>query len=210
MPVVYCAHYTPVSSKIPEIAAQEHLLGRDLLLKGLGDLYGVHIPVADIELNITTDTYGKPRLIRFPHIYFNISHCSGLVACAFHNVPIGVDAELPDYFPPILIQRALSESEKKLLAAKGTTLRLEQEWFYRLWTLKEAYVKKSGQGVDTDLTAFSFSFQDINDKMQITCSDPSTMCYQSKLKQNHILSLCWERTQYENTADTSLVFCDFS
>lgn len=210
MPVIYCAHYTPVSSKISEIAAQEHMLGQRLLHKGLDDLYGIHIPIADIKLYITTDTCGKPRLIQFPHIHFNITHCSGLVACAFHNVPIGIDAELPDYFPPILIQRALSESEKKLLATKGTNLQLEQEWFYRFWTLKEAYVKKSGQGVDTDLTAISFSIQEIGDKIQITCSDPSTICYQSKLNQNHILSLCWEKTQSENTSDTSLVFCDFS
>ena len=36
---------------------------------------------------------GKPFLKDYPHIHFNISHCSGMVACGFSSGPLGLDLE---------------------------------------------------------------------------------------------------------------------
>ena len=209
MPTIYYTYYTPVSSKILEVAAQEGQLGLRLLSRGLEELYGIHISADDINRHLTREEHGKPRLTDDPNIHFNITHCPGLVACAFHSGPVGVDAELPGYFPPILIKRALSESEKAILTANGTTPELEQEWFYRLWTLKEAYVKKTGQGVDTDLTAFSFSFQGSGENMEVSCSDTSVSCYQVQMEQGHILSLCRDMPEKTAASSPSLVQCKF-
>lgn len=76
-------------------------------------------------------------------------------------MPIGIDAEFPGYYPDVLVDRALSESEKDFLQSHNADLSENREWFYRLWTLKEAYVKKYGIGVDTDLTDFSFTFSNV-------------------------------------------------
>ena len=210
MPTIYYTYYTPISSKILEVAAQEGKLGLRLLSHGLEELYGIHMSVDDISQHLTREEHGKPRLTDYPDIHFNITHCPGLVACAFYSGPIGVDAELPGYFPPILIKRALSESEKAILTANGTTPELEQEWFYRLWTLKEAYVKKTGQGVDTDLTAFSFSFQSRGENMEVTCSDASVSCCQFRLEQGHILSICRDMTDKEDGQTPFLVLCSLA
>lgn len=194
MPVIYYAYYSPDSDRIPDISRQEHLLGRSLLAEGLHSLY--HIPdlpdPGHIELG--TDSNGKPFLPGRPDIFFNITHCSGLAACVFDLQPVGIDAELPGYFPEILIDRALSESEKGFLQETGTTPALRQEWFYRLWTLKEAYVKKSGCGVDTDLTKFSFSFSGDSGQLSVNCTDPLVSCFQEKLSGGQILSVCCSRT----------------
>lgn len=192
MPVIYYAYYTPVSHSIPAVSAQEHTLGRKLLIRGLEDLYRLKIPFEETDSILRIDPNGKPCLADYPDICFNISHCDGLAACGFHHRPIGIDAELPGYFPEVLIDRALSEQEKDFLRTAGTTLPLKQEWFYRLWTLKEAYVKKSGAGVDTDLTDFSFSFAESTENLHVTCSDPYVSCYQAKLAHGQILSLCYE------------------
>lgn len=197
MPVIYYSYYTPVSRSITAVSAQEHALGRKLLLLGLQDLYRLEPPMeGDVPL-LDAGPGGKPVLAGHPDICFNISHCDGLAACAFHDRPIGVDAELPGYFPEILIRRALSEQEKGFLQAAGDTPARRQEWFYRLWTLKEAYVKKSGIGVDTDLTSFSFSFSNTGDTKDphAVCSDPGVSCYQVKLAHGQILSLCYEGGQ---------------
>ncbi len=201
MPVIYYTYYTP-SSSISDTVKQEHFLGRALLIKGLSELFHLTLTHSDLDIALTYDNNGKPHLTQYPNINFNITHCENLVACAFHNNSIGIDAELPAYFPKVLIDRALSEKEKCFLLSKSTTTE-RQEWFYRLWTLKEAYVKKSGIGVDTNLKDFSFSFDVDKKTIAATCSDSSITCYQTKLSHGHILSAC-----YENTSEpTKLVFC---
>ncbi len=159
MITVYYSHYVPVSDSIPEVSAQEHALGRALLLHGLRELYGLCLAPEQLDSRLAAGTCGKPYLADRPGIQFNITHCDGLAACAFGDRPVGIDAELPGYFAEVLISRALSAGERELLAAaaaRGESLR--REWFFRLWTLKEAYVKMTGTGVDVPLREISFSF----------------------------------------------------
>lgn len=215
MPHIYYTCYTLVSASIADISQQEHLLGRQLLLRGLNDLLSslssdsqVYPSVPAVLPAIALTSTGKPYLPDFPNMHFNITHCDGLVACAFDHHEIGLDAELPGYFPEVLIGRALSGKEKHCLITAGSDECLRQECFYRFWTLKEAYVKKSGIGVDTDLKAFSFSPEAVAEAsalsrktaetiFRIPCSDPSVLCYQTRLPCGQILSCCADKTAGE-------------
>lgn len=192
MPTVYYTYYTPISQAPSDIAKQEHTLGLKLLSAGLENLFHISVPCTESDSVLKHDIHGKPYLPEHPEIHFNITHCDQFAACAFHNKPIGIDAELPGYFPEVLINRTLSENEKCFFLSKNASSNERQEWFYRFWTLKEAYVKKSGIGVDIDLTKFSFSFRNTETDFSITCSDSSVSCYQFKLSHGQILSLCCE------------------
>lgn len=217
MPTVYYSHYTPVSDSIPAVCAQEHALGRSLLLCGLWDLCGIRLSKEQLESGLAAGEHGKPYLADRPDIQFNITHCDGLAACAFSAVPVGIDAELPGYFAEVLINKALSEDEKKTLSAAGLTESLRREWFFRFWTLKEAYVKMTGTGVDIPLREISFSFHQVQGSparlertsgrpadavhrireselsqgpFSIQCSEPGVRCFQTTLGTGHILSVC--------------------
>lgn len=194
MPVVYYTLYESGSSSVPEISKLEHILGYRLLEKGLNDLH--HLQINDLyEGAISLDRNGKPFLTNHPEICFNITHCDNFAACVFSATPIGIDAELPGYVPEILIGHALSDCEKDFLSIHSTELFQTQEWFWRFWTLKEAYFKRSGIGVDTDLTSVSFTFDasfscSPNRFLPVGCSDPDVSCLQMKFSSGHILSLC--------------------
>ncbi len=193
MPKIYYSYYSPAGNSIPEVAFQEHMLGRKLLCKGLEHFYGLSFTLDALPSVLGIGENGKPFLKNFPQIHFNISHCNGLAACAFHSQPIGIDAEQPGYFPRVLIEKALSSEEKSFLQTLSASPALEQEWFYRFWTLKEAYVKRSGSGLDVVLTDFSFYFSDTtakNGRFCVRCSDTGVSCYQKKLSHGQILSLC--------------------
>lgn len=192
---IYYSYYTPVSDSIPAVAAQEHHLGRQLLINGLERFYGLCYSPEELEIVLNKDANGKPFLSAHPEIHFNITHCDGLAACAFHNQPIGIDAELPGYFAPVLIKKALSQEEIDFLQRVSSNREKEQEWFFRFWTLKEAFVKQSGIGVDTDLTAFSFSFYQRTDSFRVTCSVPEIACWQTQLENNQIISVCYPNTK---------------
>lgn len=195
MPCIYYSYYTPVSDSIPAITAQEHQLGRQLLINGLEHSYGLCYSPEELEKILKKSANGKPFLSAHPEIHFNITHCDGLAACAFHSHPIGIDAELPGYFAPVLIKKALSKEEIHFLQQMSSSKENEQEWFFRFWTLKEAFVKQSGTGVDTDLTAFSFSFCQHSDSFNITCSLAKISCWQTQLEKGQILSLCYPNTK---------------
>lgn len=200
MPIVCYTFYTPISKSPSAIYQQEHTLGLRLLQNGLKRFYHIHLTLPEIESSLLRKKNGKPYLKDYPEIFFNISHCDGLAVCAFHNRPIGADCELPGYFAPILLEKILSPSEKELFHTSHHTSHTDpcqkEESFFRFWTLKEAYVKYSGIGVDTDLTAFSFSFHHTNGQLQITCSDPAVTCFQHKMENGQILSLCFETSPH--------------
>lgn len=186
MPVIYCTYYEPDGLSIPEAAALEHRLGRALLAMGLREQYGLSYSPQELEAALTVIEDHKPFLTERPDIFFSITHCSGFAACAFSSSPVGIDAEKCGYFAEVLINKTLTESEKFILTEKAASPEIRQEWFWRLWTLKEAYVKCQGTGISVDLRSFSFSFN-----ADPVCSDPSVNSFQKKTESGHIVSVCY-------------------
>ena len=92
-----------------------------------------------------------------PWLRFNISHTRGLVCCAVavdHDV--GIDVEDLERRPvePALARRYFAPCEAELVAR--TPPQGRQEAFLRIWTLKEAFVKATGDGVGLGLDRFAF------------------------------------------------------
>jgi len=86
---------------------------------------------------------GKPYFPDFPRLHFNVSHSGGLCLCALDDVPVGCDIELVRPRRERLPAYALSEKELQWFRERG------ERWadFYTLWTLKEARVKCTGEGL---------------------------------------------------------------
>ena len=203
MPVIYYLYQEPLPGEKPgAYERRQHLTGRRLLSYGLAGQYGL-----SAEAGLSYTDRGKPYLTDYPEIHFSISHCSGLVLCAFHSAPIGADAEKIGFFPEILPSRVFTEDELRLFSDRGTTPGSRAEWFYRLWTLKEAYVKMTGTGADTDLKAFSFTFSEKQESEVIVpcCSQADTFCCQRLLSSGHLISLCFtdprEPVRFEEAAE---------
>ncbi len=78
---------------------------------------------------IAREAGGKPFFPDRPDVCFNLSHSHGAAVCAVPDRPVGVDVE------------KLRPAPKRL--ANG----MEDEAFFRLWTAREATVKRQGLGV---------------------------------------------------------------
>jgi len=103
------------------------------------------------------DRYGRPSL-RGPAaaaLAFNISHTTGLVACALARVPeIGVDVEYTARAVGLdLARRFFSPDEADALEALPEEA--QRARFFDYWTLKEAYIKARGMGLSLPLDRFS-------------------------------------------------------
>lgn len=100
--------------------------------------------------------HGKPSLAGYPNIHYNVTHSDGITACISVDKECGIDAERVRDFRPNVIKRAFSESEKALI--ENAPDEKKNLLFFRLWTLKEAYVKALGIGVSYPLNTTEFSF----------------------------------------------------
>lgn len=113
--------------------------------------YGIDYKSQKIEKG----EYGKPYFLEKNEIHYNISHSDGITACYVGRFEAGVDAEPIKAFRPNVVKRVFSESEKEMFEnAKDKDL-----LFYKLWTLKESYVKAIGIGVSYPMKNISFSFE---------------------------------------------------
>lgn len=99
---------------------------------------------------------------------FNLSHTRDLVCCALaSDAAVGVDAQQHGAIDGLheVARRFFSAPEAAALAALGadaaypdTARDKTLAHFYRIWTLKEAFVKATGLGLGLGLGRFSFSF----------------------------------------------------
>lgn len=84
---------------------------------------------------------GKPCFPDHPNRHFNLSHTAGFALCALSDAgAVGVDIELVKERRYALHTYVMSREE--LADFDGTW-----EEFYRIWTLKEAYVKFLGLSI---------------------------------------------------------------
>lgn len=103
------------------------------MLKGLG--------VTNFELQ--HNEHGKPSLVHYPDIHFNISHCKNGLAVVVDDKPIGIDIESFREPTPALVQKTMNETEAAQIH--------NTEDFIRFWTMKEAVLKLRGTGIVDDL-----------------------------------------------------------
>ena len=130
-------------------------------------LLGTAINCSPTALNITADSQGKPLINRPTTPWqFNLSHSHGLIALALtYDTAVGVDVECHHRNADILqlARHCFHPYEIQQLEALPTDE--QQQHFFKLWTLKEAYVKAIGTGLSHTLDSFGFTFHQANSRL---------------------------------------------
>jgi len=110
-----------------------------LLCRGLKEIYGI-VPSVD---GWGEGKYGKPYLKGRENVHFSISHSGGIAMCAFHDTEVGADIETVRAAGEGVARRIMSEDEWQAYNAAQKDMGL----FFKIWTLKEAFLKYSGTGI---------------------------------------------------------------
>ena len=113
-----------------------------LLCEGLRQEYGIdEKPVFDYG------EHGKPFIVGHPEIHFNLSHCKEAAICALNSRPVGVDIESIRSYKDSLARYTMSEEEMAQIEQADRA----DVAFVRLWTMKEAVLKLSGEWLRSDM-----------------------------------------------------------
>lgn len=126
-----------------------HKLLRECL-KPLNIAYSANTP-------ITKGKYGKPSLTDYPEVCFNVSHADDIAACIVTGSDCGIDCERVREYRPNVMKRAFTDNERQLVLSAREADR--DMLFFRLWTLKEAYIKAIGMGLSYPMNKAEFSFE---------------------------------------------------
>lgn len=109
--------------------------------------------IAPAQWGFVADRRGKPMVADgLPAIPFSLSHAEDCVAVAAGgSAPLGVDVEgLWREADSEVVQAVLTEKERCSLSALAEDARWDR--FIRLWTIKEACAKATGDGVTIDFS----------------------------------------------------------
>jgi phosphopantetheinyl transferase len=102
------------------------------------------VAIGDESRAVDTDARGKPIVPGEPMLHVSIAHTRNLVAAAASAIgPVGIDIEYrnPDRDLGRLALAAFGPAECQAVAVHGVSA------FYRIWTLREAISKATGDGM---------------------------------------------------------------
>lgn len=91
-------------------------------------------------------------------IYFNLSHSHHMVVCAVGNQEVGCDVEEIADVQENIAERFFTKNEITYLHSFSQEDRKEE--FFRLWTMKESYMKMTGEGMCLALDRFEIVIKD--------------------------------------------------
>lgn len=164
-----------------------------------------YVPLPPSAWRFEANSFGRPSIIAaqlaaMPGLSFNLSHTRGLVILGVtRGARLGVDTE------NVLRQPRLELAQRMFATDEASALRMlppaaQPDRFYRLWTLKESYIKARGLGLRFPLERFSFA---LNREDHISLHiDPSLegtpqrwMVWQLRPSADHLVAVCVERLQ---------------
>jgi 4'-phosphopantetheinyl transferase len=139
---------------------------------GLRALLGPMVACPPHALRFAAGVNGKPYLVQevgCAAVQFSISHTRGCVAIAVAGCPVGIDVERRRAMPDLMaVARTAfaSEGHAALVARSGRPARTAL--FYRYWTLGEAFIKATGEGISQDLASFAFAEEGVPALTRVT------------------------------------------
>ncbi len=144
-----------------ESGQHRYLLTRGLIRSVLSSYFP---KVAPSEWHFSSNQHGRPHVASptmGASISFNLSHTQNLIVCALTlSGTIGVDAEFiqdNDHMLP-LAERYYAPAERQSIDSLSSDKK--KALVYRLWTLKEAFIKAEGKGLAISLNKFWFLLDD--------------------------------------------------
>ncbi len=158
----------------------------------LGDILARYVicknmKIKNKEIVFKTSEYGKPFLSGQSNIHFNISHCENWVVCSLDNSSVGVDVETIKPIDLNIAERFFSKDENDYILSQSADKQLTN--FFKVWTLKESYIKNIGEGLSR-LNSFSFNFFPKISLVKPYTDSQEFFFHQFFLDNNSIISIC--------------------
>ncbi len=132
-----------------------------------------------------------------PDLNYNLSHSGDYVICSASDKKVGADIEKIEEAPIKVAERYFCGGEVDHLNSLDEASRNQE--FYRIWTIKESYMKMDGRGLSMGLKSFEVTFDDEQSgKVSIIQDGKKQECYVKEYDiDGYKLSVCSQDMQYD-------------
>ena len=159
--------------RAPEARVRSLLGG--LLLQGAVK-EALHSEKEAISLPLRYGPQGKPYLEEYPEIFFNLSHSGTVAICVLCDEEVGVDVQEYRKVRANVAERFFTGEEKEQLRALKADTEEYEKLFFRMWSVKESYIKFTGLGMKQGLDTFGIDWE--NQQIRDEESGKEVACFQ--------------------------------
>ena len=126
----------------------EMLVKKALKLYNIEYELGLSLEEVDQD-KISRTQKGKPSFTRIP-LEFSISHSGNIWVCAMGQCRVGIDVQVEKTARTLEIaERFFTKEESDFVSVNGSAA------FFQIWSMKEAFVKFTGEGISYGFDKFS-------------------------------------------------------
>ena len=170
--------------KIKSVIDKKRSLISELLMrKSANEILG--LPAGKIKFSY--NPYGKPYIDNIRRYKFNVSHSGDYVTILTGKKSLGIDIEQVKDIDMSISRRFFTEEENcYIFSQKSKDMQVKA--FYKVWTLKESYIKALGKGLNIPLNSFSF---EIKDTIKLSSPPNSKFSFKTSYVDNHTLSISY-------------------
>ena len=133
--------------------------------------------------DVTVGEHGK---LICKGVCVNLSHSGDMALCVISDVPVGCDIEQVKDAPFAVAKRVFTAKERRYLDEASNPEEANRR-FFRLWTMKESYLKMTGEGL-----GFSPAHLEINPMSAIVLRDgvPQNCEFYTVSLDNYEIAIC--------------------
>lgn len=152
----------------------DHLLS-DILIQALVKKENL-IPKSDFPdsnsgISLAFGKYGKPFFPDYPSVHFSISHSAGKAVCCVSDAQVGADLQRKSfrrksessctetYLKCLKIAARFFPAEDNEMLQALSSPKEKINLFFRLWTIREAYLKLTGEGLTGRMDSFQIDIE---------------------------------------------------
>lgn len=137
-------------------------LGAGIALDHALETYGLREKSVEYEFG----EWGKPSLKYQPGIHFSLSHSGDYAICSIGDRPMGNDIELIKEGRLNVADRFFAKEELDWMYAVQDEAEVTERMF-RIWTMKEGFLKATGKGISLPLRDFTVLVDEEQDKIRV-------------------------------------------
>lgn len=151
--------------------------------------------LAENKIALTYGEHGKPYISKnmniTPYIYYNISHSGDYVVCAVSDTEIGIDIQKTGKANIKIAKRYFTQTEYMNII-KQPDEKSQGEMFFRIWALKESFIKAVGTGMSLSLNSFEIIIDDRNCVTVNQNYKDSTFRFEEHTVPGYVIAICRE------------------
>lgn len=167
------------------------LLGESLIRRLLFVNYGL----PPDHYNLVKGEHGKPYLEGNPSpLFFNLSHSGDYIVCAIDDREVGIDIEHKGKMRMAVARRFFHPAE--ILKLDACEKDQQADLFFRYWSVKESFLKYTGEGLAASLSGFQVCFEE--HKIQIIRKNDqleNVYIHECQIDQEYKCFVCSEKAE---------------